>query len=748
VTTRKSGGRGGPVVAVVAVVLTGVAAAYFAPLGDWVADNPLPGQEWMKQHTGLALLAFAVISVSTAVLALPRRSPFHSGQKIADDRWDPATDGYLADLRDKMRTIWIDDFLARSLERIVPVQLGFRERRDAISGPLRLVVPGDSSIELDKGTGIVEIFRLARTGRRLVVLGEPGAGKTTQLLRLAEHLLDDDAGPVPIVLSLSTGSWKVEPYKLSARLVNHVASERNFTQEDARVAQINRAVNAAIEWLAWEIGYLYQVPSAKVKQWLRADTSPIVLLLDGLDEVRDVADRRRCVEVLSLLRAGLNTGMVVCSRSMEYLELGRLLEFGVAAEISALSHEDIDEYLAYAGPQLASLQAACRHNAELATLLDSPLALTVAVLTYQGKQLDEQTVAGLLSNRLGHLWTAYLREALPRRRSLLAGADGRNTRFSPADSARYLCGLARLMEPGGRDNFTVDGLNLSWVRLEFNLSWVRLAQLSPQSSATALAYGVFALCAGVVIMIFAAGATGIGFGLLCAAVLSTTAIWQVLSATGEGASSRLKRDEFVVSRWTLAWTPAAESLFYGSVAGLLCGCSVGILGGLDGLLLGLLPGVVAGATIGVINLPAHADTHRAVHGSKAQWRTLLVRITAGLGSLSVAVALGFVLINLVSLEVRSETGYLMLAAVAGVWLSGFAVSMHGWWSHRAAVAAVIRHGILPRDVGEFLSHAEERIIMRRGLTGHMFLHRTLQAHLAGIRPEWLLDDPHPASDAD
>ena len=738
VTTRRSGDRGGPgpVAAVVAVALTGVAAAYFAPLGDWVADNPLPGQEWMKQHTGLALLAFAVISVLTAVLARPRRSPFRSGQKVIDHRWDPATDGRLADLRGKMRTVWINEFLACSLERIVPAQLGFRERRDAISGPLRLVAPSDSSIELDKGTGIVEIFRLARTERRLVVLGEPGAGKTTQLLRLAEHLLDDDAGPVPIVLSLSAGSWKVEPYE------PYELSARRITE------QIDLAVNTTIEWLAGEIGHLYQVPSAKVQQWLEADTSPIVLLLDGLDEVRDVADRRRCIEVLSLLRVRLNTGMVVCSRSTEYLESERLLEFGVAAEISALSHEDIDEYLADAGPQLASLRTACSQNTELATLLNSPLALTVAVLTYQGKQLDEQTVAGLLSNRLDHLWGAYLREALPRRRSLLAGADGRSMRFNPADSARYICGLARLMERGFRDNFTVD---------ELNLSWARLAGLSPRGGAAALAYGialaygVVALSAGVALTIFAVGATGIGLGLICVIVLIATAIGQVLSATAGDDSSKLKRDECVADYWDLDLNSAGGVIYVCTCLSLLAGISVGILGGLEGILVGILPGVVAGATMCLLNLPAPAGIRRGIHRSKPQRRTLLVRATAGLSSLCVAGALTFLLINLVSPEIRSGTQYLMLSAATGVWLSGFAVSMHGWWSHQAAVATVIRHGILPRDIDEFLSHAEERIVMRRVLTGHVFLHRTLQAHLAETTPERLLhvpDDPHPPSDAD
>jgi hypothetical protein len=51
--------------------------------------------------------------------------------------------------------------LARSLERIVPAKLGFQQRRDAITGPLRLVGP-----DL---TGIVETFADPHTARRLLL---------------------------------------------------------------------------------------------------------------------------------------------------------------------------------------------------------------------------------------------------------------------------------------------------------------------------------------------------------------------------------------------------------------------------------------------------------------------------------------------------------------------------------------------------------------------------------------------------
>jgi predicted NACHT family NTPase len=60
---------------------------------------------------------------------------------------------------------------------------------------------------------MLQVYKQA--GHGLLILGQPGAGKTTELLTLALALLDhaeqDAAHPLPVVLNLS--SW--QPKKLS-----------------------------------------------------------------------------------------------------------------------------------------------------------------------------------------------------------------------------------------------------------------------------------------------------------------------------------------------------------------------------------------------------------------------------------------------------------------------------------------------------------------------------------------------------
>ena len=53
------------------------------------------------------------------------------------------------------------------------------------------------------------IFHRPDVGKRLLILGEPGAGKTTELLtvtqRLVEAATDDNNQPIPLIFELS--SW-------------------------------------------------------------------------------------------------------------------------------------------------------------------------------------------------------------------------------------------------------------------------------------------------------------------------------------------------------------------------------------------------------------------------------------------------------------------------------------------------------------------------------------------------------------
>src|SRR5689334_319560 len=75
--------------------------------------------------------------------------------------------------------IWVKGVLEQSLHGVAVIELGLESRPDAIDHLWDIVVqiPEQPSRKLQPGTTIVQVFD--ETNRSLLILGEPGSGKTT-----------------------------------------------------------------------------------------------------------------------------------------------------------------------------------------------------------------------------------------------------------------------------------------------------------------------------------------------------------------------------------------------------------------------------------------------------------------------------------------------------------------------------------------------------------------------------------------
>lgn len=265
----------------------------------------------------------------------------------------PSSDPNLLTLLRTVKRDWIDGVLANSLHGIGQLELGKQSYTRAIDHPLKEVIEiEDQHVQpLPSNTRIIDIFR--RAGDFLLILGEPGAGKTITLLELASDLIAaaeaDPGKPVPVVLNLST--WK--------------ESDTDLTS-----------------WIIVELKSKYFVGERLSKKWLKE--SRLLLMLDGLDEVKASA-RAHCVKAINAyLEESTPVGMVVACRFAEYEDLPIRLRFKGAIKLLPLTTDQIDRYLAATG--LEAIRAAVQGDAQLRELARTPLVLNIMVLAYKDEK--------------------------------------------------------------------------------------------------------------------------------------------------------------------------------------------------------------------------------------------------------------------------------------------------------------------------------------------------------------------------
>ncbi|NES06667.1 MAG: NACHT domain-containing protein, partial [Okeania sp. SIO2F4] len=219
-------------------------------------------------------------------------------------------------LLNKVKNYWVKGVLETSLHGKVLIELGLEERKNAVNRPWGLLWEdlGNPQQELPPGTRIIDKFDELGAGRTLLILGEPGSGKTTTLLELARDLINrteaDLTQPIPVVFNLS--SWEGKKQTIA-------------------------------DWLVLELHTKYQVSQQIGKAWIQEQR--LLLLLDGLDEVsRDI--RENCVDALNkFCQEYGQTEIVVCSRIRDYEALSSQLKFQAAIYLQPLSLEQIQEYL-------------------------------------------------------------------------------------------------------------------------------------------------------------------------------------------------------------------------------------------------------------------------------------------------------------------------------------------------------------------------------------------------------------------
>jgi DNA polymerase III delta prime subunit len=339
-------------------------------------------------------------------------------------------------LLNKVKHYWVKGVLENSLQDRALLELGIEERLDAIAHPwrLNLEAPDQPAKPLPPGMRTIDIFNQLGEGRTLLILGEPGAGKTTALLTLAQELITQAEQEIdrriPVVFNLS--SWLGHKQPIA-------------------------------DWLVEELNTKYQVPKAIGQSYVQ--NQQLLLLLDGLDEVR-AENRNACVAALNFFQQQHGCEIVVCSRIKDYEALSQRLEFQSAICMRSLTSTQIHQYLNSSNKNLVALNALLERDTALQDLAKSPLMLNIMILAYQGVELEQLPSMEIEEHRR-HLFNSFIERMFKR--------QGVREKYPQQQTMNWLIELAQRMSQDSQSVFLIEGIQPHWLRTNLQKAAYRIS---------------------------------------------------------------------------------------------------------------------------------------------------------------------------------------------------------------------------------------------------------------------------------
>ncbi len=590
----------------------------------------------------------------------------------------------------RVRSVWLAGVLEESLHGGEIIDLGFAYRPAALgnSGLPSWQQAAEYDYLLPVGTKIENVFAAAE--RVLLVLGEPGAGKTTMLLQLVSHLLaaaeSDDSCPMPAVFALSA-------------------------YRDGR---------PLTDWLVDQLANNYETPRKLAAQWI--DAGRFVPLLDGLDEV-DPSLRPMCAEAINAFRQQHpGVALLVTARSRDYQTLATRLNMDKAIVLQPLTPEQIDTYLSRRGPRLAGLRQSLVADQTLRELAQTPLMLSIMTLAY--RRMPEE--GGEMGGRL--LTSTQLFDVYAER---MARYRGKDMRFAPSDTITWLTWLAKQLTREGKPTFFLEDMQPSWLAADDR---PRLARSMRLLVFLFLLAG--ALPASFLFMTFGRWGAALAVllvGLAAAAVPALTGrfLWR--------ARLPFNRIETVESlAWS--WPYATLGLGVGVVGGLVLGALVGWLdrwsatawatpwaallaaagGALGAFEAGLRPG----------DLRLRMAPGQGVGQSLRSGVVVMTRVMVLAGVL-LSVALGAAsLLNGGDVILAAAPWLLWLLLYLGL---GFALAYGqlAYYQHARLRRILYDRGHIADDYPAFLNQTAERNLLRKVGGGYTFVHALLLQYFSG-----------------
>jgi len=606
------------------------------------------------------------------------------------------------------------------------------------SDTVALPSPSRGESPIEAGVPMGQIFDEAN--EKLFILGEPGAGKSIWMIRLTQELIqrahDDVHKPIPVILNLSSWSERQAPLKA---------------------------------WVMDEMQLKYSFPTEICQPWL--ENNQIMLLLDGLDEVRD-DQLDKCILAINEFVDNHLPSIAVACRTQENIMQSQKLKLHSAVEIQPPTQEQIEQYARDAGLEEGAINILQQHEEFVRT----PLGLNLST------NLLQRTPSADPTKFEQDIMTLYVDNVLRRK-----GDDGE---FTTGQSYDWLAWLASCMGQHNFSQFWLEQLQPSWLktsrhRLLYNFcvmlifSFILIAlSLISNSIANSLRINPDTsngLEASIMICTLILASSWLVYLLtfwfsrtvsaLLACVLFTIGLFALQDGFGTNSAGTLiagplfalpgviagvllaNRSEIQVKERTQwVWQRAMIGLAIGLIAGITIGAINYFVGGQDDLAhltiysagAAYLIGITAMYTIGFQKHAPIDEGYRPNRGvflsARHAIRTfVIIELTLVIGGL----VLGAFYSQERIFDMLASLGLFLLvgtpfALIASLYVGGATVIQH-----LALRLILSRLYGLPLNIAKFLDFAAERTLLHKIGGGYMFIHSAMQEHFVQRDPQYL-----------
>jgi DNA polymerase III delta prime subunit len=617
--------------------------------------------------------------------------------------------------------------LAQSLHNAVLINLGKQVQPNQVKRPWDAEVKiGSKPIApLSPESTILEVFERTDVARKLLILGEPGVGKTTTMLDLAQALVQkaeaEATEPLPVLLNLS--SWKDPKAKMQ-------------------------------DWLIEELRSKYGVRKDIGKQWL--EEKQLLPLLDGLDEVKP-EHQESCVQALNqwLDDETRPMSLLVCSRREEYASYATNLQLNGAILLQSLTTEQLEQYLSAINQP--DLWRVLEQDAALLELVKTPLLMSITVLSYEELSLVQWQQVASTKERLELLLDAYVKKVL--HREIRSKAYGKHPHPTARQTRHWLIFLSRQLQKESQTEFLIEKMQPEKWLLREKQKWAYslLAAVIGALSCGLLGGLFFGLIDQLMGALNGGLIGGLMFGLVSGLIVGS--LIGVLGAWSDGlnyiepleamritslpsvkqeilrAISSIKQEAFQTIH-----EGRVEALVTALSGALMVGLAVGLTFGLtNGLFFGLIAAFSSILTGGVVNDLVNSlriEIETRIKPNQGIWNSarnaaILVVISLMLAPV-LFITLWYFLDRLNHIfDVQKKAGIIALS-IAGLAIFNYLPGGKACTRHFSLRYVLYRNGSIPWNYARFLDYCTDRLLLQRIGGRYRFIHKLLQDHFAAM----------------